>query len=385
MLTEHNHSNIRIAVDILAVNRASAGSFTVLIGLMHELAKLCNYRFTFYAVTKDVEEVLGQQGERFEYIYSPFWAKKLINRCLWQQLVLPRLAKKAGCALIYSVSGYPEIFTTLPVVSHQQNLWSFARPGAWWNFKNRVKSLLRRQVAKMALRQAKANVFISNFLRECANQMVPETSTKNFTVHNAVPSINTSSGTSIQESWAEENFCLAVGSFTIQKNYLALVRAFRVVANQCADLRLVIVGDCTNKYGKKLKRLCEELKVTDRIILTGVLELGKIISLYQKAKFSANVSLLEGFGLPVLESMQAGCPVICSNLPAFREIGCDAVLYCDQTKPEDIAEKMLALYSSKNERVRLSSLGLEQAKNFTWSDSAKKLLDIFNLALEREK
>ena len=85
-------------------------------------------------------------------------------------------------------TGYPEIFASLPVISHQQNLWSFAKPQSWWRPKNRAKSFLRRQVAKIALRKSKANIFISDFLRSAANEMVPKTAEKNFTIHNAISS-----------------------------------------------------------------------------------------------------------------------------------------------------------------------------------------------------
>jgi glycosyltransferase involved in cell wall biosynthesis len=294
---------------------------------------------------------------------------------------LPRLARKAGCALIYSASGYPEIFTKLPTVTHQQNLWSFAPPQRWWPLKSHVKSFLRRQVAKMALIRSSANVFISDYLRDIANLNIPKAAAKNFIVSNAISPTNLNPRNTLTEEWADRDYCLAVGSSAVHKNYLTLIRTFRLVADECPKLHLIIVGNFTNKHGRKTKQLCTKLKLDDKITFTGTLDFEKVINLYHQAKFSVNLSLLEGFGLPVLESMGTGCPVICSDIPAFHEIGDEAVLYCNPTNPQDIGEKMISLYRNETKCKELSKMGLEHSKRFSWHQSAAQMLDVFKFAL----
>ena len=377
-LTKIEKSGITIAIDALAISRKSAGSFTVLIGLVRELVNLCDYKFVIYVACSDIEYELGSCKERIDYVYTPSWAKKFLLRLFWQQLILPKLARKSGCKLIYSAAGYPELLASLPVVSHQQNLWSFAKPKQWWTVKNRIKSFLRRRIASSTLRSSDANIFISDYLRDCANNLFPETKDKNFTVHNAVFCLDGHALKDFKADWIDKEFCISVGSVIIHKNYEVLLRAFSIINRNCPDLYLIIVGNYNTIYGQRVKDLCQRLRLNSRVIFTGALKLEEILYLYKKAVFSINVSLLEGFGIPVLESLVMASPVICSDIPAFREIASDAAIYCNSRIPEDIAEKAIRFYADENKRRNLATKGLERASKFSWNNSAKKLLVIFD-------
>ncbi|MFA5553184.1 MAG: glycosyltransferase family 1 protein [Phycisphaerae bacterium] len=380
MRAEQNNKKIKIAVDALAISKDSAGSFVVLVGLIKELIKLSDIDFVLYVTKPDIERTIGGR-ERLEYVYAPKWAKIFFGRLLWQQFILPILVKKAGCSLLYSASGYPEIFTKLPVVTHQQNLWSFEPPQQWWSVKNIIKSFLRRQVAKIAILTSDANIFISEYLRDIANLSIPKSAQKNFTVVNAISSKHFNFDNIPKGEYSAKEYCLAVGSLVVHKNYLALIHAFRFVANECPALEMIIVGNFTNKYGNKVRKLCKKLKLDKKVIFTGGIDFEKVISLYHQAKFSVNVSLLEGFGLPVLESMASACPVVCSDIPVFHEIGGESVLYCNPTNAEDIAKKMIYLYKDEKKRKILSMAGLERSKSFSWCQSAVKMIDVFKFAM----
>jgi len=374
-----SNGRTRIAVDALAVSRESSGGFTVLLGLMRELMELCDYDFIVYTLCGGVEEELGEYGGRIKYVYAPRWAKKFIFRTLWQQLVLPRLAKKNRCCILYSATGYPELLTRLPVVSHQQNLWSFTKALHWWSG---IKVFLCRLIARLALKYSRANVFISDYLRKSANEMVPYARDKNFTIYNAISHESLAADIPAEDVPLKGDFCISVGSFAPHKNYITLLKAFKIVAEKYPNLSLVIVGDYKTNYGCKVRNLCRQLELQDRVIFRGLLDFGSIINLYRRGEFSINVSLLEGFCLPVLESMAVGCPVICSKSTAFPEIGGEAVCYCDPQKPYDIAEKMLKVHQDETFRKKLSELGLKRAKKFTWRNSASVLLNIFDKVIE---
>jgi alpha-1,3-rhamnosyl/mannosyltransferase len=86
-------------------------------------------------------------------------------------------------------------------------------------------------------------------------------------------------------------------------------------------------------------------------------------------------SKFEGFGLPVLEAMASGVPVICSNIPALKEVAQDAALYFDPDNIEDIAEKIEKIFADKEERTSLVNRGLIRAKDFSWTKVAKETLE----------
>ena len=376
-----NRSGEWIAVDALAISEKSAGSFTVLMGLMEELLKQSDWTFCFFVVSKDIERKMGDGGGRIHYHYVPGWSRVFLGRMIWQQVVMPRQALRRSCLLIYSASGYPVMTRKLPVISHQQNLWSFASPQDWWPRKNKIKSFFRRQIAKVALKTSTANIYISDFLRDCANIMVPGSVKKNVTVSNAVNEIALGNIEVVEDKWVREKYCVAVGSLTIQKNYLNLVEAFGRASQQIDDLLLVIVGDYGNEYGASVQKRVQDLKLEKKVVLTGALPFSKILYLYKNALFSVNVSRLEGFGLPVLESMRMECPVICSDCDVYREIGGQGVLYCDPNDPIDISQKIQNLYGNNQLHTDLKGNGLEKSLEFSWNNSARKMVALFEKVL----
>jgi glycosyltransferase involved in cell wall biosynthesis len=213
--------------------------------------------------------------------------------------------------------------------------------------------------------------------------MVPRTKEKNFTVYNAISHDYLPTYVLRKDvATAEKKICVCVGSLAVHKNHIKLLEAFRIIADNCSDMELVIVGNYKTRYGSRVRRLCQSLNLQERVSFLGSLDFNGVLTLLQSAMFSVNISLLEGFCLPLLESMAIGCPVICSNTTVFPEVGSDAVCYCDPLNPHDVAGKMMKLYLDENYRKQLSRLGLERAKRFTWRGSALKLLSIFDKVIE---
>ena len=89
-------------------------------------------------------------------------------------------------------------------------------------------------------------------------------------------------------------------------------------------------------------------------------------------------SFYEGFGLPVLEAMACGTPVVCSNTTSLPEVGGDAVVYCDPNNVNDIAEKMEMVSSDEKLRQKMIEEGLERAKKFSWDKAASEHMKVFD-------
>jgi glycosyltransferase involved in cell wall biosynthesis len=134
-------------------------------------------------------------------------------------------------------------------------------------------------------------------------------------------------------------------------------------------MKLVFTGRLAWKYEDFLEKL-KTYKYRDDIVLTGYLSEDKLSLITSAAYASVYMSLYEGFGLPIVEAMQSGVPVITSNIASMPEVGSDAVLYADPNNPKTIAEQMQLLYKDEKLRQFQIEKGLERAKNYSWDQSA---------------
>jgi alpha-1,3-rhamnosyl/mannosyltransferase len=117
-----------------------------------------------------------------------------------------------------------------------------------------------------------------------------------------------------------------------------------------------------------------------RIILTGYVDEPTLACLYSGASAFVYPSLYEGFGLPVLEAMACGCPVVCSNRASLPEVAGDAAIQIDPHDPEALAHSLEKVLHDSDLRNRLITAGLQRARLFSWKKTASETLDIFKRA-----
>ena len=160
-----------------------------------------------------------------------------------------------------------------------------------------------------------------------------------------------------------DGYALFVGAIQKRKNPLAAVEA----AAQ-AGLRLVAAGP------PKEPELAREL-VRRGADVRGYVETDELVELYRRAACFVLPSRFEGLGLPVLEAMACGTPVVAADEPALREVGGDAALYADPPQLADAIRRALA------ERERLVAAGLERARRFSWEETGRKVLDVYRALL----
>lgn len=170
-----------------------------------------------------------------------------------------------------------------------------------------------------------------------------------------------------------EEFILTVGGLEPRKNIARLAEAF--LASNLNNLKLVIVGG----RGWQSKKLQQKIAQRgDRIIHIENCSQEDLPAFYRAAKIFVFPSLYEGFGLPPLEAMASGCPVICSNAASLPEVCGNAALFVNPEKTEEIAAALKKLLSDEKLRAELIQKGLDQAKKFSWQNTAETTLKVFN-------
>lgn len=176
----------------------------------------------------------------------------------------------------------------------------------------------------------------------------------------------------------DERLLLSVGNRMPHKNFGTLLEALAQIPRQERP-RLVITG---SHGDDPLAPVVARLGLTDSVELRGWVTDDELERLYGEAACVVFPTLFEGFGLPVLEAMARGCPVICSDLPVLREIGGGAAVYIDPHSVSGLANSIRRMLADPVKRAELSEFGRERAAGFTWTAAATGTARSFQRALD---
>ena len=168
-----------------------------------------------------------------------------------------------------------------------------------------------------------------------------------------------------------ENFILYVGRLNVRKNVANLFRAIPLLHDGAS--KLVVVGAHDWKTND-LDELIDTLNVKDRVVFTGPVYGDELSRIYSLARVFCFISFAESFGLPALEGMASGVPVVVSDRTCLPEICQESALYADPDDPNSIAKQIDALLHDEVLWYKMRDLGLRRASEFTWRKSAEGLL-----------
>lgn len=172
-------------------------------------------------------------------------------------------------------------------------------------------------------------------------------------------------------------FILAVGTLEPRKNHLGLIKAYyQLYQQKKAPAMLAIAGGKGWLYDET-RELVSQLKLEKRVRFLGRVSDLELIHLYSMAQIFAFPSFFEGFGIPPVEAMACGAPVITSNTSALPEVVGDAALLVDPHNIDELAHAIARLAGSEQLRQELRQKGYLQAQKFTWEQSARKMLSVY--------
>lgn len=168
-----------------------------------------------------------------------------------------------------------------------------------------------------------------------------------------------------------DQFLLYVGRLNKRKNIETLLKTIPLLNDQ--DIKLVIVGEPDWKT-PDLKKLLSNNKISARIITTGSINNSELVAIYALSYIFCFPSFAEGFGLPPLEAMASGVPVIVSNTTSLPEVCGDAAVYIDPTNPTSVADAINDLLQDEALYAEKKKAGLVRASQFTWHKTAHKFM-----------
>ena len=174
------------------------------------------------------------------------------------------------------------------------------------------------------------------------------------------------------------NYILYVGSRADYKNFKFLVKAITPLLKANPNLKLLAAGG--GKFDDDEMKWIKSLNLNKQIVQKSFKE-NELGHFYQNAEFFVFPSLYEGFGIPVLEAMASGCPIILTKHGSFPEIAGEAGIYFDSNSEEDLRDKIQMLLNDKKLRAKFAKKGLEQVKKYNWKDAAEKCLKVYKEAI----
>lgn len=366
----------RIGIDFHVFDGKFQGSRSHLLGIYAELVALlphCEF-FFFLEKTKELQALKAFQRDNIHVVHMPHanplvrlgWQLPRLRRrlkldILHTQYVMPFLPAKGNAVTIHDVlfEPFPQFFTPLFV-------------------------LRSRLLMRWSARKADMLFTVSDYSRHelAARYGVPLN--RIHVVHNAVDTQHFFAGDNGTEylrarGLEQSGYFITVGRIEPRKNHANILRAYGRLPGR--PVPLVIVGQRDFGYGEFESALAT-LPPTHQVIVLSDVGDQELPALCRHALAFIYPSLAEGFGMPPLEGLASGVPVITSNTTAIPEVVGDAALLIDPNSHEDLAQAMIRVSSDPQLRQEMGSKGLDRAQQFTWNRSAAVQAQVFGHYLE---
>jgi glycosyltransferase involved in cell wall biosynthesis len=374
---------VRILLDARTVGHQFSGVGNYVLELVRAFSTLDeDVRFELFVMRDSRLRDLALD-ERFSFHSARFSHESHPLGDLWEHLVLPAIADRLGCDVLHGPAFLiPTRATRVAKVVTVHDLVAFTHPKTI----PRKYAVYMRWLIRRAIRHGDRVIAISesvrrNIERTLGRQVHVEV------IHSGVATrFDVRPADEIRRVRAqygiEPRYLLFVGNLEPRKNLPGLLRAFRTVRRQLEEpIQLVIAG----KLAWLSDALTHELRsedLTRSVVATGYVDEADLPALYAGAAAFVFPTFWEGFGLPVLEAMACGTPVVASNLSSIPEVAGDAAILVDPHSRESIAGGILEALEPAR-ATELVRLGTERVKLFRWEDTARRTLDAYARARGR--
>lgn len=279
---------------------------------------------------------------------------------IWEQLVLPLFFINKTNYLVLSFTGLGSILIPNKLMTIHD--LSFLENPKWFS---KAYYYYYKIMTPLAVKTSKGIITVSNFSKSEIQRFYRFIPAENIMViYNAINESFTTTGIT-QEKEHQQPYFLAVSSMDPRKNFTRLIHAFE----RMKEHKLLIVGGKNRVYGS-----LNNDTTNKNIEFLGRVSDKKLINLYMNAEAFVYPSLYEGFGIPPLEAMSLGCPVLVSDIPVLHEVCNDAAIFFNPLDESDIQSTIQLFHNkTKQEKANLIEKGYHNIKRFSWIESAKKI------------
>ena len=300
---------------------------------------------------------------------------------VWEQQVLPAAIERHDINLLHCTSNTAPVGLKLPLILTIHDVgylekWML-RYGSWYQrFEIMYTQWNMPRIAKMA----DLIITVSDYEREKIIERLQIPAHKVKTIYHAcaphfTPATDTTDLETYRKKWKlPERYVLLFGNISPGKNVPNVLRALNILHRQNKlDFKLVM-PDITEEKLQRLLTFHELQHLRQHIFLTGYIPNIELPNLYRLAELFLYPSINESFGMPILEAMACGTPVLTSKRGAIPEIAGNAALFTDPKNPEEISEKLYSVLNDRSLRTAAKSRGIKRAANFSWHKTTSEII-----------
>lgn len=293
---------------------------------------------------------------------------------IWFEWMLPRALRKHGIDRFFSPDGFLSLKSPVPSypVIHDLNFEAYPEDLPFF-----TRRFYRRYFPRYA-RKAERIMTVSEYSRQDIAERYRVDPERIHVVYNGVDDafhpISKEEKKAVREKWSGGSpYLVQVSTLHPRKNICRLLLSFdRLCEDEGRDLKLLLVGK-SMWWTREMEQAYRSMTHRDRVVFTGHMGMENLNELIAASEAALYLSYFEGFGIPVLEAMKAGVPVLSSDRTSLPEVGGEAVLYCDPFSEDAILEGMRRLLNEEALRKELAEKGAERAESFTWDRVAEKV------------
>lgn len=308
---------------------------------------------------------------------------------IWEQIALPKAAKSAGCQILHCTSNTAPVFTSIPLIvtlhdiiyMESSYLKILRGSGSWYQ---KFGNLYRKFFVPMIVRLSRKIITVSHFEKNRISQFFGMgDDPKLVAVYNGVsehfkPVTDQSELIRVKEKYhLPDHYFFFLGNTDPKKNTRGTLKAFSDFLKQTgSDMKLVMLDYDRQELEKLLDDIGDK-ELIDKIVLTGYVVNTDLPAIYGQCEIFLYPSLRESFGIPMLEAMACGAPVITSDTSSMPEVAGDAAVIVNPFKPEEITAAMIQILSNKELRETMIRKGYVRAEKFSWRAMAENVLSLY--------
>jgi len=382
---------MRIAINGLAARFGGGAAY--LSNLLEHLAEIDRENEYIVFSSPEKRDSFTVDTANFSMIVPRFPGRAIVRRSIWEQLILPALLKKHHVDILFSPGGIAPVIVPdgCKYVNLTQNMAPFSHDllASYPLNRRKLRFLILRKLYPFFAASADANIFISidglNNLHRVA-KFDREKSKVIYHGRNKLfkpVSPNTSTDFVRAQYGIDGEFILYVSNIARYKKQLEVVKAYNIIRKRSETRgsvqRLVLAGIMVEPdYYNEVLELADRLGISDEVTYLGQVPQTHLPYLYSAASVFVFASIAENCPNILIEAMACGAPIASSNLGPMPEICGDAALYFDPDEPTDIANKVWQILTDETVKRKLTRNALENARRFSWQETARKMLEIFS-------